>query len=276
MSVSRTEANRYIQLKKMAQAGGGSTEELEQRVGALESEVNGDPTAVPPVPSLDDRLDSLEATVDGSGGLSETVSDLDEQINGDPTTTPATPGIVDEIEALEATVYGDSTASPATKGIVDQLTADNDEPFQFAYDSTTQKYGYKVQIGGADTFVPFSTSSDFVKVPEMTGYYTPEGAVIYSGADADHEPWHAFNENSSTYGNTLDAVGAYIGYHFTSPVYIKAAIIDCVSTSRLFDIKGSNDGINWTTLLDNISAGTSVGTKVVEINYQYTTPFEYY
>lgn len=128
--------NMYIANRERAGSGGGSDPELEQRVEALET------------------------SVDGEGGLTDQVDALDEQINGDSTSTPPVPGIVDEIEALEATVYGDSTTAPATPGIVDQLTADNDQAFQFAYDTTTQKYGYK--IGG--TFYPFEPTLDFAYV----------------------------------------------------------------------------------------------------------------
>ena len=128
--------NLYIANRDRAGSGGGSDPELEQRVEALET------------------------AVDGEGGLTDQVDTLDEQINGDSTATPPVPGIVDEIEALEVTVYGDSTTTPATPGIIDQLTADNDQAFQFAYDTTTQKYGYKVN----GTFYPFEPTLDFAYV----------------------------------------------------------------------------------------------------------------
>lgn len=38
-----------------------------------------------------------------------------------------------------------------------QLVADNDQPFQFAYDSVSGKYGYIVDVGGTETFIPFSS-----------------------------------------------------------------------------------------------------------------------
>lgn len=37
------------------------------------------------------------------------------------------------------------------------LTASNDAPFRFAYNSSTQEYGYIIDEGGADTFVPFKS-----------------------------------------------------------------------------------------------------------------------
>lgn len=127
MGVTRTEANRYIQLKQLAQAGGGSDPQLEQRVEALET------------------------TVDGTGGLVDQIDDLDEQINGDSTATPPVPGIVDEIEALEIEVFGDSTATPPVPGLEDRVTALENAPASgVSYSTTEHKVG--TWIDGSDLY----------------------------------------------------------------------------------------------------------------------------
>lgn len=52
------------------------------------------------------------------------------------------------------------------------LTADNSQLFQFAYDETTQKYGYKVKEADTDVFVPFNGGAtidlDNIKVIVIT------------------------------------------------------------------------------------------------------------
>lgn len=49
------------------------------------------------------------------------------------------------------------------------LTADNAQAFQFAYDSTTQKYGYKVKEADTDVFVPFnSTVLEYIPISGLT------------------------------------------------------------------------------------------------------------
>lgn len=42
--------------------------------------------------------------------------------------------------------------------INDNLTASNDTPFRFGYDSNSGEYGYIINEGGADTLHPFSTT----------------------------------------------------------------------------------------------------------------------
>ena len=64
---------------------------LATRVAALELTVDGDSTATPPVPGLEETV----------GDLTSAVGNLDTTVNGDATTTPATPGLVDRVEALE-------------------------------------------------------------------------------------------------------------------------------------------------------------------------------
>ena len=45
--------------------------------------------------------------------------------------------------------------------LTQSITASNAQKFKFDYDSTSGKYGYVVSEGGADTFVPFSSGSQY-------------------------------------------------------------------------------------------------------------------
>ena len=189
--------NLYIANRDRASAGGGSD------------------------PTLEARVEALETSVDGDGGLSDQVETLDEQINGDSTATPPVPGIVDEIEALEVSLYGDSTTTPATLGIVDQLTASNDVPFRFGYDSTTQKYGYILDIGGADTVIPFNTggaqlsdinankdSSDTFAIRYGIGPGNPVTTIPIQGYETVSLKFESTSYATATF---IDATGTDIG-----------------------------------------------------------------
>ena len=62
-------------------------------------------------------------------------------------------------------------------GVKNQLKADNNTPFQFAYDNTTQKYGYKIKVEGVDTFIPFSSGAGEIyltngQISDSTEYMT--------------------------------------------------------------------------------------------------------
>lgn len=54
------------------------------------------------------------------------------------------------------------------------MTADNGQPFKYGFDSASGKYGYWVESGGADTFVPFSSNP----YQNLTGkYFKRDGAT---------------------------------------------------------------------------------------------------
>lgn len=64
------------------------------------------------------------------------------------------------------------------------LTASNNMPFRFGYDSTTQKYGYITESGGADTFNPFNSDAN--------GTLTISG-TLYGSAWVSPGSWSAPN-----------------------------------------------------------------------------------
>ena len=138
--------NLYIANRDRAASGGGSDPELEQRVEALET------------------------AVDGEGGLTDQVGTLDEQINGDSTATPPVPGIVDEIEALETTVYGDSTATPPVSGLEDRVTALENAPSSADYSTTEHAAGSWI-----DNRTIYEKTVDCGALPNATSKNIPHG-----------------------------------------------------------------------------------------------------
>lgn len=60
------------------------------------------------------------------------------------------------------------------------LTANNDQKFRFGYDSTSGKYGYITESGGADTFNPFSSGIDINNSVITTNRYDGNEQVIIS------------------------------------------------------------------------------------------------
>ena len=66
--------------------------------------------------------------------------------------------IIDDVDAISAVTEGGYIAGAlALKQINNSLVADNSQQFQFAYDSESGKYGYKVKEADTDVFVPFSS-----------------------------------------------------------------------------------------------------------------------
>lgn len=92
-------------------------------------------------------------------------------------------------------------------------------------------------------------------VPVMTSNTTPSGEAITSSAYSSYEAYRVFDGNASTYWNSDGLEGAYIGYHFTSPVIVKKIDynnapynLDTRLHLSKFDFKGSNNGSDWTTI----------------------------
>lgn len=69
--------------------------------------------------------------------------------------------IIDDPDTAEATTEeGYIAGVQLFNHVNDSLTADNAQAFQFAYDSESGKYGYKVKEAGTDVFVPFKGGLD--------------------------------------------------------------------------------------------------------------------
>lgn len=80
---------------------------------------------------------------------------------------------VDTLTTMEQVEASTDLSKPVGAGAVQELnnslTADNAQAFQFAYDSTTQKYGYKVKEADTDVFVPFnSTVLEYIPISGLT------------------------------------------------------------------------------------------------------------
>lgn len=58
--------------------------------------------------------------------------------------------------------------------VSNSLIADNAQKFQFAYDSESQKYGFKAKVEGADTFFPFNDMD--LDGMTFTVYFVSSGA----------------------------------------------------------------------------------------------------
>ena len=101
-----------------------------------------------------------------------------------------------------------------------------------------------------------------VKVPVMTSDTTPSGQVIYSSYyDTRYYAWQTFNGNLNSNGwvpsSSASFNDAYVGYIFVDPVSVKAImlytyVIGAYHVSNTYKLQGSNDGINWTDLSDNL------------------------
>lgn len=65
---------------------------------------------------------------------------------------------LDTVEQVMAnTQSGKVVDGLVIKGINTNLTSNNNKPFRFGYDSTSDQYGYIIESEGADTFHPFSS-----------------------------------------------------------------------------------------------------------------------
>ena len=82
---------------------------------------------------------------------------------------------VDTLTTLEQVTASTDVSKPVGAGAVQELnsslTADNAQAFRFAYDSTTQKYGYKVKEADTDVFVPFKSGAEYSNAIMISTYY---------------------------------------------------------------------------------------------------------
>lgn len=109
--------------------------------------------------NLQNQIGNLEdLTTTNKGSLVEAINEVNEK----------EVDVLDTKEEIEAnTDSGKVAGALAVKEMVGEvsasLVADNDQQFQFAYDSETGKYGYKAKVEGADTFFPFSNLAESIK-----------------------------------------------------------------------------------------------------------------
>ena len=124
-------ANMYIANRDRAEnSGGGSDPELENRVTALETTVDGDETQDPPVVGL----------VDVVGDLENTVEDLDATVNGDPTATPPIPSLLSQAGNVKMSLLW-SNSSPTSAFAAQDVTLSSSD-----YDLLIINSHYRVDI----------------------------------------------------------------------------------------------------------------------------------
>ena len=119
----------------------------------------------------------------------------------------------------------------------------------------------------------YMTSVLNVKVPTMTGNTTPEGECLAYNTYPDYNnlQWRAFDNNASTPFGINRAIGAYVGYKFTTAKKIYVATLYTTSLGgQSYTINGSSDGNTWTQL-DTLTVSTGTEKKVIAMpsTYQY-------
>lgn len=144
---------------------------------------------------------------------------------------------------------------------------------------TIGKYGYGEWGVVDDTTTPV-TWGPLGNVPVMTSNTAPYGEVIYGSENsASYKAYFAFDNNDSTrwgaINGTLAESSVYIGYKFTNPVNVrrvglKMFVNSDTLASGTFDVKGSNDGTNYTTI------GSYTWTKDADMQYVDITNTGYY
>lgn len=140
-------------------------------------------------------------------------------------------------------------------------------------------YGLKLQFYGRADSTVYSPL-----VPVMTSNTTPEGEC--GGGDSDYrtDNYKAFDGNGTAtmaYFSDDPSDGSINWYHFTSPKVVKRFSIttggNISYTVKMFQLVGSNDGINWTDLSPMIDHSSDVATNTkytVDVNND--TAYSYY
>lgn len=68
----------------------------------------------------------------------------------------------------------------AVNELNNNLIAENLQPFQFAYDNETGKYGYKAKVEGADTFFPFSSGLEEMELVYNNKTFSTHSHIEYT------------------------------------------------------------------------------------------------
>lgn len=112
-----------------------------------------------------------------------------------------------------------------------------------------------------------------VSVPKMTSNTAPWGEASASNYSSSVEPYKAFDSDDSTLWISKSAGPIeWIQYKFNEKVIVKQAKI-ATDNNRVtkFNIQGSNDGTQWTTILVDTNLSTSA-----TVNITNNTGFQYY
>ena len=114
-------------------------------------------------------------------------------------------------------------------------------------------------------------SADLFRIltPVMTANNAPSGEAIASSEySTSYKAYYAFTQ-ATTSGNGWRATdntvaGAWIGYHFETPVCVKRVVTynASVSAPKRFKIQASNDGITWDDLAEGSNPSNSTSAKL--------------
>lgn len=116
-------------------------------------------------------------------------------------------------------------------------------------------------------------------VPNMTGYTTPEGEVLYSSEYPGIPAWQLFDGDNSTRWVSYAATD-YAGYKFTSKKIVSSlwyyqVASNATELGRLpknFTLQGSNDGSTWT----DIQSYVGLQQQNNKFSTTNTTEYQYY
>ena len=120
-----------------------------------------------------------------------------------------------------------------------------------------------------------------VSVPTMTGNTTPYGESSCSNSNTD--AYKAFDGNDTTYVN-LARTSPFIQYQFTNPIIARKAklrFFNDTGASSTFtaNIKGSNDGATWSSVLGTVTTETVAQNQYSNwhgIDLSNSKPYLYY
>jgi hypothetical protein len=104
------------------------------------------------------------------------------------------------------------------------------------------------------------------------GYESATGVVLASGEFTGNPAWQAFNKDSNNilgadaFWRVASVTTSFLQYKFSEPRVLKSWRMRETDSSgrlpRLFDIEGSNDGLNWTVIDGAYNASSYVGNGV--------------
>lgn len=121
---------------------------------------------------------------------------------------------------------------------------------------TLQFYGYEKEI--------------VALVPTMTSNTEPSGEAAASSAQSGADAYRVFDGDKTTYWNCTSTTGT-VQYHFENPVIITSVYAYVASNNQTVSIEASNDGTNWTTLVESFAlTGGTEETKDVTSAAAYT------
>ena len=134
-------------------------------------------------------------------------------------------------------------------GLNDSLTADNAQAFQFAYDSASGKYGYKVKEADTEVFVPFKSGGGL----DLPFYVTAGGGSLSTQTSGNY----SIKITPNKY-NLTDATSISFSCSFSTSTLnytIVCGVSETIPTSA-----------NEVLALENKTTGTAMTSKSFELD----------